>query len=36
MEISLNFDATLTALVGVLLLGRWIISRSNFLKDYNK
>ena len=35
MEISLNFYATLTALVGVLLLGRWIISRSNFLKDYN-
>ena len=35
MEISLNFYATLVALVAVLLLGRWIISRSKFLQDYN-
>lgn len=35
MEISLNFYATLVALVVVLLLGRWIISRSKFLQDYN-
>lgn len=35
MTIDLNFYATLVALVGVLLLGRWVISKSKFLQDYN-
>lgn len=35
MVINLNFYATLVALVGVLLLGRWVISKSKFLQDYN-
>lgn len=35
MVVNLNFYATLVALVGVLLLGRWVISKSKFLQDYN-
>ncbi|MDE5591772.1 MAG: sodium/glutamate symporter, partial [Helicobacter sp.] len=35
MVINLNFYATLVALVGVLLLGRWVISKSKILQDYN-
>lgn len=35
MELTMNFYATLVCLVGVLLLGRFFISKSKFLQDYN-
>lgn len=35
MVLTFNFYATLLAMVFVLLLGRLIINRSKFLRDYN-
>lgn len=35
MIVSFNFYATLLSMIFVLLLGRFIIGKSKFLRDYN-